>query len=105
MAAFAGAAFARPNLASALALPGRGRGTTGLGARRGVDGTHLLSVRKRDCHELPATAADTQWMDHGFDFHAGRERLRTPALPRQAGRATHLDGPLYFLTFGIVHHQ
>src|SRR3954453_8760957 len=46
---------------------------------------HHFPIRERDCQELAAILAVTEGVHMHLDLHAGRERLWTPALPRQAG--------------------
>src|SRR5258707_945077 len=60
---------------------------------------HHLPIRERDCQELAAILAVTQRMYMDFNLHAGRERLWPPALPCQAGRAVHLNGPFRLIGF------
>src|SRR5207253_1106397 len=74
-------------------MPGlRSRGlswTTGPGARI----TKLLPVGEGDLQELAARVSIAERMDDERNGHAGRERLRDPALPGEAGRRAELDRP------------
>ena len=77
-----------------------GRGA-GIGVGATVRISHFGAVRKRDRHELAAGRSVAERMDDGLDFHAGRQGLGNPALPRQAARPAHLDRPLLRLALGI----
>src|SRR5580704_1250522 len=55
---------------------------------------HDGAVGQRDLDELTAVRSVAKRMDGQPDRHAGGERLRPPALAREAVGAVHLDRPL-----------
>src|SRR5215510_3350886 len=66
---------------------------------------HHLAVGERDRQELAARLPVAQRMNVRLDLHPRRERLRQPALPRQASGAVHLDRPRDRLTLLIIDVQ
>jgi hypothetical protein len=65
------------------------------GTSRGLTGAaHDGAVGQRDLDELAAVRSVAKRMDGQPDRHAGGERLRAPALAREAVGAIHLDRPL-----------
>src|SRR5262252_874461 len=76
-----------------------------VGTRCSVRISELCAVWKRHCHELPTIRPVSERMDHRLNFHARREGLGNPALPRQTGGTAHLDRPLFSLPLAVIDHH
>src|SRR5438093_9255117 len=66
---------------------------------------HHLAVGERDRQELTTRFPVAQRVNVRLDLHPRRERLRQPALPRQASGAVHLDRPRDRLPLLIIDVQ